>query len=91
MLSLLPDAERAAYRRYVEGERSDATRAAKRVYMQLRRDAVRARRLAHELSNPGVRYVVPGITHGIGGYTNESCRCRTCNLAWKGIKPCQTQ
>jgi hypothetical protein len=86
MLSLLPDVEQAAYRRYAVGERTDETRAAKRVYMQIRRDAARARRLAFELSNPGVRYVVEGITHGIGGYTNEGCRCRTCNLAWKGIK-----
>lgn len=86
MLALLPDAEQDAYRRYTVGERTDEARAAKRVYMQIRRDAARARRLAHEQANPGVRYVVAGITHGIGGYTNESCRCRTCNLAWKGVR-----
>jgi hypothetical protein len=83
MLSLLPDAEQDAYRRYVIGERTDEARAAKRIYMQIRRDAARMRRITFELTNPGARYIVDGITHGIGGYTNESCRCRTCTIAAK--------
>jgi len=86
MLSLLAEADQDAYRRYVTGERTDEARAAKRIYMRTRRDRARAARLAFELANPGARYIVEDITHGIGGYTNESCRCRTCHLAWKGIK-----
>ena len=86
MLALLAETEQTAYRRYIRGGRDDEARTAKRVYMRHRREQARQRRIAFQRANPGLRYIVQDITHGIGGYTNEGCRCRTCNLAWKGIK-----
>lgn len=83
MLALLPEPERALYQRYAKGEKTPETRAAKRLYMAVRRDAARAQRVAFELANPGQRYIVHGIVHGIGGYTNHSCRCRSCTISHK--------
>ena len=83
MLSTLPEPVQVAYHRYTRGDRGDEARAAKRVYMRLRRARATARRLEFEARYPGQRYIVDGITHGIGGYCNEGCRCRTCNISWK--------
>lgn len=83
MLSLLSKAQQRHYLRYSRGARDGKARAAKRLYMQTRRAIARERREIFQARNPGVRYVVAGITHGTNGYTNHGCRCRTCNLSWK--------
>lgn len=87
MLSTLPEPVQLAYCRYTRGARDDEARAAKRVYMRESRAAARERRRAFQAANPGVRYVVADITHGIHGYTNHGCRCRTCNISWKIGRP----
>ena len=83
MLSTLPKATQRHYLRYSRGARDAKARTAKRVYMAARRQEAKERREIFQARNPGVRYVVPGITHGSNGYTNHGCRCRTCNLSWK--------
>lgn len=82
-LHLLEPEAQSGYRLYAKGVSTPETRAAKSAYMATKREQARLRREAWELANPGVPYVVDGITHGIGGYTNESCRCRTCRRAAK--------
>lgn len=86
MLSTLPEPVQLAYRAYARGDRSDEARAAKSTYMRERRAQAAMRRYAFELLNPGEPYTVDGITHGIGGYTNEGCRCGICTRAWRGLK-----
>ena len=83
MLKLLSKAQQRHYLRYSRGARDSKARAAKRLYMRTVRAAARERREIFEARNPGVRYVVHGITHGTHGYCNHGCRCRICNLSWK--------
>ena len=68
------------YGRYSNGCRCDVCRSAKTDYMRRKRITGRAKRRAAEADGHG-RHFVPGITHGISGYQDHQCRCRTCLAA----------
>lgn len=67
------------FSRYGYGCRCEVCRAGKAAYMRKRRAAGRQARLAAETE--GRRYVAEGITHGLTGYKEFSCRCLTCRLS----------
>lgn len=68
------------YGRYTRGCRCEICRTAKADYMRARRVTSREKRVAAEADGWGDHFV-PGITHGIGGYDNFSCRCVSCRAA----------
>lgn len=70
------------YVSYTHGCRCEICRVAKAEYQrELREKRHRVRRLVERPSRAAGRNYVDGITHGIGGYQNHSCRCEVCRLA----------
>lgn len=69
------------YARYIAGCRCGVCRAAKAAYVRDSRAAAAARR--RQAVAAGEVYVATDITHGVGGYQNESCRCDVC---WRAAK-----
>jgi hypothetical protein len=67
------------FTQYGRGCRCATCRAAKTAYVKARRSATRELRLAAE--QEGLQYIAEGITHGLAGYKEFSCRCLACRLS----------
>jgi hypothetical protein len=67
------------YGRYTNGCRCAVCRAAKAAYVRAKRASAAELRVWTALF--GERYEATGITHGITGYQDHSCRCDLCRLA----------
>lgn len=77
-----PGAEEHNYARYSYGGCRCATcKAAKAEYVRTRRAA--AAELRRQAVAVGEVYVAAGISHGISGYRDASCRCDVC---WRAAK-----
>lgn len=65
------------YGRYTRGCRCEVCRFAKAAYMRTKRISSGRRRRLVQATGEGYHFV-PGITHGISGYTDFNCRCPDC-------------
>lgn len=65
------------YGRYTRGCRCDVCRFAKAAYMRAKRVTGKRKRQLAQANGEGYHFV-PGITHGISGYSDSSCRCPEC-------------
>lgn len=72
------------YASYIAGCRCTICRAAKAEYARNYRAAAAARR--REAAEAGGVHVAPGISHGISGYRDSSCRCDVCFRAAKASR-----